>query len=284
MNKIKFTADSTCDLSAELVKKLDVDIMSLVVTLGDKDFRDGVDVFPEDIYKFVAEKKILPKTAAPSPDDYRAMFSKFSKEYDAVIHFNISADMSASNQNAQLAAADFKNVHVIDSRSLSTGTSLLILKAQALNEQGKSVSETVQTLKALTGKVQASFVIDTLEYLHKGGRCSGMEKLGAAILRLHPMLLVKDGNITVFKKLRGKMALVYNDYVNILHQSFPNPDKKHAFITHTSCSEEVIAGVKDCAEKLFGFENIHITGAGSTITSHCGKGTLGLLFINDTDI
>ena len=284
MGVIKLTADSTCDLNEELIKKLDLDIMRLYVSLGEKTYRDGYDITPDMIYDFVSNEKILPKTAAPSPEDFIKMFSKYSKTYDAVIHFNISSSMSASNQNAIIAAKSFENVYVIDSLSLSTGTSLLILKADELIKKGKNAKEIVCQIEANKLKVQASFVVDTLEYLHKGGRCSGLAKLGATVFKIHPMLLVKNGSIMVYKKLRGKINLVYVDYIETLHKQFRTPELKNAFITHSGCSRETLDIFKDKVKELYNFENIYETVAGCTITSHCGKGTIGLLFINSNNI
>lgn len=283
-HKVKLTADSTCDIGEELISQLDMSIAGLIVTLGDKNYRDLQDVFPQDIYDFVDKNNILPKTAAPSPDDYRQMFAGYSG-YESVLHFNISSKMSASYQNAVIAAKDFDNVYIIDSSSLSSGTALLILQADKLRREGLGGLEIKGRIEQLIDKVQASFVIDTLEYLHKGGRCTGMEKLGAAILRLHPMLLICEGEIKVYKKLRGKMEKVYLEYVETLAQKFPNPQRDFAFLTHThGCSEEQIKAVYDKAQSIYNFKNLYITVAGSTITSHCGSGTLGLLFINDEPV
>lgn len=284
MAKIKFTTDSTCDLSKELIDKLDLGVLNFFVNLGDKVCRDGIDVFPETIFDFVKENKILPKTAAPSPDDYQKLFSQFSDDYDAILHFNISNHLSAANQNAIVAKQNFKNVYLIDSLSLSTGTSLLILKADDLRKQGKSAEEIVNTINAYRDKVQASFVVDTLDYLHKGGRCSGVERLGATILKLHPMLLLKNGEITVHKKLRGKIKDVYINYLDILKAEFPNPETDYAFVTSPTFDSKTKEDIKNKVKQLYNFKEIYFTTAGSTITSHCGKGTVGLLFINDKSI
>lgn len=284
MAKIKFTADSTCDLTKELIEKLDLDIINLYVSLGEKTFRDGIDIFPETIFDFVEKNNILPKTAAPSPEDYSVLFSKYSKTYDAVIHFNISSGVSASNQNANVAVKSFDNVYIIDSLSLSTGTSLLILKADSLRKEGKTVNEIIETINALRQNVVSSFVVDTLEYLHKGGRCSGIARLGATILKLHPVLLLKNGSITVHKKLRGKISDVYTEFVKILKKEFSNPHSDYVFITASGSSNAIIDSVKQKLEELYSFKNIYVTTAGSTITSHCGKGTVGIMFVNDTAI
>jgi DegV family protein with EDD domain len=280
MANIKFTADSTCDLSDELIKKLDVEILHFFVSLGDKGYRDGVDIFPETIFDFVEKNKILPKTAAPSPEEYAQLFSRYSKDFDAVIHFNISNELSASNQNANVAMQQFDNVYVINSLSLSTGTSILIMKADELRQKGMEAEEIVKEINGLRHKVQASFVVDTLEYLHKGGRCSALARLGATILKLHPMLLLKDGKITVFKKLRGKIKSVYMEYLEILKKEFPSPENEFAFLTMVAIDEKTAEIIKKKVKELYNFKEVYVTAAGCTITSHCGKGTFGLLFLN----
>lgn len=280
---IKLTADSTCDLSEVLIKQLDLSIINFFVTLGNKDYRDGIDVFPHTIYDFVEKNKILPKTAAPSSEEYSDLWNKYSGDYDAIIHFNISNKLSAGNQNAVIAVKNFDNVFVVDSLSLSTGTSLLIFYADKLRKEGKPAAEIVETLNGLRGNVAASFVVDTLDYLHKGGRCSGLAHFAASILKLHPMLLLKDGVITVHKKLRGNFKKVNSEYIDLLNKEFSDYQDDIAFITHT-CEPEEVEEILNNVKSKFNFKNIYVTDAGSTITSHCGKGTYGLLFINKTPI
>ena len=281
---IKITADSTCDVGEKLIQELDLSIIGLVVSLGDKDFRDLQNVFPEDIYKYVEQTGNLPKTAAPSPEDYKAFFQRFSS-YDSVIHFNISSKMSASNQNARIAAEQFTNVLVVDSLSLSSGTGLLIVEADRLRDKGLTGEQIKAEVEKLIPHVQASFVVDTLEYLHKGGRCSGIARLGASIFRLHPMLLVEDGEIKVFKKLRGKMEKVYLDYVDIVKESFARPARDYAFLTYTAgISHDYLKQVIKKVREQYGFETLYLSVAGSTITSHCGAGTLGLLYIDENPV
>ena len=280
---IKLTADSTCDLSEVLIKQLDLSIINFFVTLGNKDYRDGIDVFPHTIYDFVEKNKILPKTAAPSSEEYSDLWNKYSGDYDAIIHFNISNKLSAGNQNAVIAAKNFDNVFVVDSLSLSTGTSLLIFYADKLRKEGKPAAEIVETLNGLRGNVAASFVVDTLDYLHKGGRCSGLAHFAASILKLHPMLLLKDGVITVHKKLRGNFKKVNSEYIDLLNKEFSDYQDDIAFITHT-CEPQEVEEILNNVKSKFNFKNIYVTDAGSTITSHCGKGTYGLLFINKTPI
>lgn len=280
---IKLTADSTCDLSEVLIKQLDLSIINFFVTLGNKDYRDGIDVFPHTIYDFVEKNKILPKTAAPSSEEYSDLWNKYSGDYDAIIHFNISNKLSAGNQNAVIAVKNFDNVFVVDSLSLSTGTSLLIFYADKLRKEGKPAAEIVETLNGLRGNVAASFVVDTLDYLHKGGRCSGLAHFAASILKLHPMLLLKDGVITVHKKLRGNFKKVNSEYIDLLNKEFSDYQDDIAFITHT-CEPQEVEEILNNVKSKFNFKNIYVTDAGSTITSHCGKGTYGLLFINKTPI
>lgn len=280
---IKITTDSTCDLSEELIRELDLDIMRLYVSLGDKTYRDGKDIFPQDIVKTYEREGILPKTAAVSPEEYSELFEKY-KDREAIIHFSISNKLSANFQNATIAKEGYKNVYLIDTLSLSTGIGLLILEADRLRKEGKSAEEIVRHVTELKPRVQVSFVVDTLEFLHKGGRCSSLAMIAGKILKIHPMLLVKNGAITVHKKFRGKMNQVLNEYVDALHAEFPNPRKDFAFITHCLCEDEEVEMVKQKVQSLYGFKNLYVTGAGATVSSHCGKGTLGLLFINDNEI
>lgn len=285
MAKIKITADSTCDIGSELKEKLNITIMPLTVTLGNEQYKDLETVFPKQIFEYVEKNGVLPKTAAASPDLYISMFEEALKENDAVIHFNLSSKMSASNQNANIAAKHFDNVYVIDSASLSSGTALLMLTTHRLASEGVKPCDIIDQLEVLKPCVQASFVIDELDFLHKGGRCSGLAKLGAAIFRIHPMLLVKNGEITVEKKIRGKMDQVYLDYIDNLSKNYPTPHIEDAFVTFSlGTTQKNIDAVIERVKKVYSFKNLYITTAGSTITSHCGKGTLGLLFINDKPI
>jgi DegV family protein with EDD domain len=207
MAQIKFIADSTCDLSDDLIKALDLDVVRLYVSLGDKTYRDGEDIFPQDIIRNYERTGVLPKTAAVSPDEFSKLFEKYSC-YDGIIHFSLSNRLSANFQNASIGKKDLENVYLIDSLSLSTGTSLLILEADKLRRQGKSAKEIAEHVTALRPKVQASFVVDTLEFLHKGGRCSSLAMIAGKILKIHPMLLLRNGAITVYRKFRGKMHQV----------------------------------------------------------------------------
>ncbi len=278
--KIKITSDSTCDLSPELVEKYNVGIVPLTVLLGNDSFKDGEGIVPQDIFDFVAKTGQLPKTSAPSVEDYKKYFSSLLKEYDAVIHINISSKASVSNSNAQKAAQSFKKkVYVIDSLALSTGQGLLVLKACDLANEGLKPDEIVQEVNGLRPKVNTSFVPDALDYLHKGGRCSLASLMGAKVLKLHPMIEMGEGQLFAKKKYRGDMLRCIKNYTEDLALQYPNYDKTRCFITHSCADKELIELAKKQVDELFTFDEVLETTAGSIVTSHCGRNTLGVLFI-----
>ena len=278
--KIKITADSTCDLSSELVQKYNVGVLPLHVIMDGKVYSDGVDVTPEDIFKRVAESGKLPTTAAPSVSEYEEFFKNFTDEYDAVIHINISSKTSSSHDNAVNASKSFKGkVFAVDSLALSTGQGLLVLKACDIAAEGKSPEEIVKILENLRSKVNTSFVPDALDYLHKGGRCSLAALMGAKVLKLHPLIDMKDGKLYAKKKYMGGIERCLKNYVAELAQTYPSYDRKRCFITHSSCEEELVGKVREQVKTLFGFDEILETVAGCVVTGHCGKNTLGVLFI-----
>ena len=278
--KIKITADSTCDLSSELVQKYNVGVLPLHVIMDGKVYSDGVDVTPEDIFKRVAESGKLPTTAAPSVSEYEEFFKNFTDEYDAVIHINISSKTSSSHDNAVNASKSFKGkVFAVDSLALSTGQGLLVLKACDIAAEGKSPEEIVKILENLRSKVNTSFVPDALDYLHKGGRCSLAALMGAKVLKLHPLIDMKDGKLYAKKKYMGGIERCLKIYVNELAETYLNYDRTRCFITHSGSEPEIVAKVRAQVESLFCFDEILETVAGNVVTSHCGKGTLGVLFI-----
>lgn len=277
--KIGITSDSTCDLS-HLVKERNIEIMSLKVNLDMEEYYDGINITPEDIFAFVEKTKILPKTSAPSVFDYQEFFKKQLETYDEIIHFNISSHCSVSHNNAKTAAQDFENkVHVIDSLALSTGQGLLVLKAADMRDEGKEVDEIVETVLSLREKVNTSFVPDCLDYLHKGGRVSSLTLYGANILKIHPQILMQDGKLVPGKKYRGKMEVCLKQYVDDLKNLYQSYDKTRCFVTHSMVDKEIVDMVKEKVKESFSFDKIEETTAGSIVTSHCGKGTLGVLFI-----
>lgn len=277
--KIKITSDSTCDLN-HLVEERDIGIMPLQVHLEEKSYRDGVDITPQDIFDFVAKTKILPKTSAPSVGEYEEFFQEQLQGNDYVIHFNISSKSSGSHNFALNAAEKFgKKVRVIDSKALSSGQGLLVLKAADMRDSGKTVDEIVAAVNELRDHVNTSFVPDQLDYLHKGGRCSGMTMFVANALKIHPKIVMNDGQLMQGGKYRGHMERCISQYVNDLKEMYPDYDKTRCFITHSSAEKELVDVARAKVQELFSFDEVIETVAGSIITSHCGKGTLGVLFI-----
>ncbi len=278
--KIKITADSTCDLSQELIEKYNIGILPLCVIMGENTFHDGIDVKPADIFGFVAKTGVLPKTSAPSVEEYKNFFEENLKGYDALIHYNISAKASSSHSNAAIAAQSFGGkVYAIDSMALSTGQGLLVLKACDLASEGRTPADIAKITEDLRANVNTSFVPDALDYLHKGGRCSLAALMGAKVLKLHPMIDMKDGKLYAKKKYMGNLERALKSYVNDLASDYRDYDKTRCFITHSSCEKETVDRVRAQDQELFGFDEILETVAGCVVTSHCGKNTLGVLFI-----
>ena len=278
--KVKIISDSTCDLSPELIEKYDIDIMPLYVSMGDETKKDGLEVTPEDIYSHVDKSGVLPKTSAPNLADYVNLFDKWHSEGYSIVHFSISSDFSSAYHSATLAAEEVGDVYVVDSRNLSTGQGLVVLHGVDLAKEGKSAAEIKEECDKLTEKVEASFVVDSIDYLHKGGRCSSVAALGANLLKLKPCIEVIDGKMTSAKKYRGKIDKVIIDYVTDRLKDREDIVKNRIFITHTKCNPETVNEVRDKINELLpGFAEIIETTAGCTITSHCGPNTLGVLFI-----
>ena len=280
--KIRISADSTADLSQELLEKYNIPTMPLHVSLGEKDCLDGVTIVPQDIYDYYAQTKKLPKSGARSAEEYSEFFKGILAEgYDAIVHFTISADMSASYANAEIASRDFDNVFVVDSRQLSTGIGLLVLDACDMVEAGLSAKEIAERAVSRTEATKSSFIVDTLEFLYKGGRCSSLAYLGANLLQIKPCLEVKNGLIGVESKPMGRYRRCVAKYCEFIKNKITNPDSKRCFVTHTKMdegiAEEVIATVKSWCI----FDEVLETTAGCTVTTHCGANTIGILYIND---
>ncbi|MBQ7880911.1 MAG: DegV family protein [Clostridia bacterium] len=275
--KIAISIDSACDIPQELKKKYNIFTMPYYVMLGDRECVDGVDITTEDIFNYVKETGVLPKTAAISASKFRTYFEDILKEHDEVIHITLSHQMTSSGVNA-ITAADGLNVHVVDSKSLSSGIALLVIKcAQMVEEDKLTASEMVEKLNGMTSRVQASFLVDTLTYLHKGGRCGAVALIGSKLLKIKPKILVKNGKMEVAKKYMGNINNCLIKYVEDT-LSGNNPEKTVAFCTHSSpmdISEQIYQKLRE-----YGFEQVYDVNAGSTISSHCGPGTLGILFMN----
>lgn len=276
--KIAITAESTIDLPLELLNKYNIKTIPFSVILGDNEFKDG-EITSSDIFKFVEENKVLPKTSAINEEQYKEFFTEQIKGYDALIHFALSSEISSTCLHAIEAGKQVENVYVIDTKSLSTGIALLAINARELAESGESAQNIYEKVVERTSKVQASFVVKKLDYLHKGGRCSSIALLGANLLHIRPQIVLNDGKMISNKKYLGKMEKVIASYCKDVLTQNPDADKKYAFITYTTATEGMVAAAKE-ALTLAGFETIYETTAGATITSHCGEDTLGILFLN----
>lgn len=277
---VKILADSTCDLSPELIAQYGIGIIPLYVHLGEEEFRDGVDITPEQLYKWSDEHNTTPKTAAPGIEDIEALLDKEGS--DEYVIFTISSSMSSSYTNCTLAADDLEitdRVFVIDSQNLSTGIALLVLKAAQMAAQGRSGSEIAQEIGKIRGKVRASFVIDTLTYLYRGGRCSGLSAFFGSALRLHPRIAVAEGAMHPEKKYRGRSSKFVLEYVRDMEQDLKAAQPDRVFITHSGCDRQIVESVRSYLEGLHHFDEILETRAGAVVSSHCGPGTLGVLFI-----
>lgn len=277
--KIVVTSESTIDLSKELLEKYNIKTVPFTVLLGETSGFDG-DITPNDIFDYVDKTGILPKTSAINIAQYEAFFEEIFKEYDEVIHIGFSSKLSSAYSNLMNVASKNKHIHVIDSLSLSSGIGLLAIYASELIKEGKSVDEIVSLVSLRVPYVQVSSVISTLDYLHKGGRCSALVNKAAQLLRIHPQIVIKDGEITVGKKYLGKQIDCIKKYLEDTLKEFNNPDYSRAILAYTSASEEMIKVAKDKLEEA-GFKEILICQAGCTVTSHCGPHVVGIYYIND---
>lgn len=276
--KICISTESTVDLSKELLEKYNIQTISFSILLGDKTFNDG-EMDTNEIFDYVDMTGTLPKTSAINMSQYSEYFNGLLEKYDEVIHIGFSSELSSAFNNARLAAEENKHVHLIDSKSLSTGIALLCIYASELVKEGKNTDEIVELVTKRVEKVQASFVVATLDYLHKGGRCSALAKFGAQLLRLRPQILVKDGKMVPGPKYMGKQTSCVEQYCDDILKEFNNPDLSYAFVTHSHATQEMIdIAVQKLKDR--GFKVIFTTVAGATISSHCGPKCLGILFFN----
>lgn len=279
--KIRISADSTCDLTSELIEQYDVKIAPLYILMDDRALRDGIECTREDIFAYTSRTGKLCGTAAVSIADYLDFFGEELRTHDQIVHFTISSDMSACFQNACDAAEEFPGrVFVVDSRNLSTGIGHLVIDGALLAREGKSGEEIQAILDERRKKLNVSFVIDTLDYLRKGGRCSTVAALGANLLKLKPCIEVHEGKMSVAKKYRGTLAKAIESYVTDRIKDHDDFDKKRVFITDSGVDTEIVETVEKLLREYGGFEEIHHTLAGSTISGHCGPGCLGILYYN----
>jgi len=279
---IRIFADSTCDLSGELIERYGITILPLHVVLGEEEYLDGREISPDDIYAWADENKQAPKTSAVSMDVVEAAYRPVLEAGDEIISFAISASMSTTANVMRLTAEELGaagRVTVIDSMNLSTGMGLLVIEAAVMAQKGMGREEIVHRIYDLRRSVRASFVVDTLTYLHRGGRCSGLAALAGGALRLHPRIAVSEGAMAPGKKYRGAMSKTVLAYAKDMEEELKIAQPQRVFITHSGCPQADIDAVKAYVASLAHFEEIHVTRAGGVISCHCGPGTLGVLFI-----
>lgn len=280
---IIITADSTCDLPDYLVQENDIVILPLSILLGENSYLDGIEIHPKDIYEHVAKTGEFPKTAAVTPQQYTDVFKQITDDGKAVVHIGLSSAISSSYQNAVVAASEFDNVYCVDSKSLCTGMGLLVLKACDLRNKKFDAKKIARRLEGLVSKVHTTFVLDSLEYLHKGGRCSAVARFGANVLGLKPSIAVstETGKLDVAKKYRGKIDIVYKQYISDCLQNSNKIDKTRVVIANSGgVNPDIIAYAKGIAEGR-GFKQIITADAGCTISSHCGPKTLAVFFMEE---
>lgn len=280
---VKIISDSTCDLSQDLIEKYNVEIVPLHILLGEKEYEDGKSITPDEIYEWSDAHNTTPKTSAAGIEQMMEVYKPYLEAGNEIVVFSISSDMSTTNNVMHMAAAELEaeeQVFVIDSANLSTGVGLLVVEAAIMAQEGKSGAEIAAKMEELKPRVRASFVVDTLTYLHRGGRCSGVAALAGGMLKLHPKITVKDGKMVPEEKYRGKMTKVVMDYAKAMEEDIKKAKTDRVFITHSGCDAQIIENVHKYLEELNIFDEIHVTRAGGVVSSHCGPGTLGVLFID----
>ena len=280
---IRIFSDSTCDLSDELIKEFGITIIPLHIVLGDKEYKDRIEITPEEIFRWSDENRTTPKTSAVGVDDAIDAMKPVIDAGDEIIVFCISESMSTTGNVLRMAAEEMNaedRISVIDSANLSTGIGLLVLEAATMAANGMDRGSIVAKIEELKPMVRASFVVDTLTYLHRGGRCSSVAAIAGSALKLHPKIEVKDGAMGAEKKYRGKYDAIILNYVKDMDDMIKNAKKERVFITHSGCDAAIVEKVREHLASMDVFDNIYETRAGGVISSHCGPGTLGVLFIS----
>ncbi len=283
---VKIISDSTCDLSEELLEKYEVDIIPLHIVLGEEEYLDGKSITPDEIYQWSDANKATPKTSAASIDMTMEAFRPYVKQGMEIVCFSISSDMSTTVNVMRMAAEELgaeDKIKIIDSANLSTGIGLLVIEAAIMAKEGKNAAEIADKMEEMKPRVRASFVVDTLTYLYRGGRCGGLAAMAGGMLKLHPKIVVEAGKMKPTEKYRGKMSSVVLNYVKAMEENLKKAKKERVFITHSGSDEETIQAVSDYLKGLNRFDEILITRAGCVISSHCGPGTLGVLFIQEEE-
>ncbi len=279
---VRVISDSTCDLPKELLERYQVEIIPLCIHMGQKEYKDGVDITPDDIYQWSEEHDSTPKTATPAVEDVERVMKPHIQKGEDMIIFTISGEMSTTVNVIRMIAEDLhyaEHTYVMDSKNLSTGIGLMVLEAAEMAMQGKSLKEIVSVIEALRPYVRSSFVVDTLKFLHRGGRCPATAALVGSIFKIRPQIYVENGKMDAGKKYRGSIDKVIMQYVRDLEPQLLNARPNRVFLTHSGCNEETIQSVENYLKGLQYFKEILIARAGSVISSHCGPGTLGVIFI-----
>ena len=279
---VKIISDSTCGLSPELIAKYDIDILPLHILLGEDEYEDGKNITPEQIYSWSDENKTTPKTSAPALTDAIELFKPYIDEGREIVCFSISSSMSTSGNVMRIAAEELEAedcITVIDSANLSTGIGLLVIEAAIMAQNNHTVEEIVSAIEALKPNVRASFIVDTLTYLYRGGRCNAVSAMAGGVLKLHPKIVVENGAMNASKKYRGKINSAIMTYVKDMEDDLKAARPDRVFITHSGCDRTIVEEVHSYLENLGVFSEILETRAGGVISSHCGPGTLGVLFI-----
>ena len=278
--KIHFSADSTCDVSPEFLARYPVEILPLAVELEGKFYRDGVDLTPDEIITRVNAGAALPKTSAINVEEYREAFTRALESSDAVIHFNISSDFSSCHQNACIAAEGL-NVWCIDSRNLSTGITMLLAEGFDRAEAGMEPEQIARELRARVDRVDVSFIVDRLDYLYKGGRCSALAMLGANVLHIRPCIEVKDGKMGVCRKYRGTYERCLRQYIADRMRNKDDVKPQRIFLTHTGVAPQAVEAVREMVLREVPFAEVYEVRAGCSITSHCGENTFGIIMYHE---
>lgn len=282
--KVLIACDSTSDLSCDLLARYGIKVLPLGITLGAQQYKDGVDITPKDIFSHFEKTGELPKTSAVNIGEFSDFFAHYTAEGYAIVLFTISAELSSTYQNACLAAAEFEDVHVVDTRNLCNGGGLLVLAGGDMAKAGRSAAEIAEACRALAARVDVSFVINSLEFLHKGGRCSALAALGANLLHLKPSIVVRDGKMSLGKKYRGSYESVLRQYISDRLADAESLDRSRIFITHAGLDEDIYRKCVDQVKSLASFDEIICSDAGCTISSHCGKNAFSLMFLRKADI
>lgn len=282
--KVLIFSDSTCDLSPELIERYDIRIIPLIVGLGEEQYTDGVDITPEMIYEHYEKTGELPKTAAINIAEFTSVIEPYVRDGHSAVVFTIGSQMSSTYNNARLAAEELEGVYAVDTQNLSTGGGLLVIAAAEMAQKGMGAKEIAEECERLAGFVDASFVIDDLEFLYKGGRCSALAAFGANALHLKPCIAVREGKMGATKKYRGRFGDVLKKYIAEQIGDASDIVTDHVFVTHAGCDEEIYNACFEQVKEYGLFKEVHLTRAGCTVSSHCGRNTLGVLFIRRTPV